>query len=178
VDRELREENGEGGGEMKSHDVLKAVVETIGTKRVASDLRVSSSLVYKWCAEPPSETGDDASGARNPLDRPLQLYESTDDRRPIEWLCTQANGFFVESIATDTDAVDEAYVSHTQRLLSEFSELLRAVADSMAHEGRIDHSESKQIRAKWLSLQSCAEAFVQACERGNFDPEVEHFSKP
>lgn len=132
---------------MESHDVLKAVVETIGTKRVASDLRVSSSLVYKWCAEPPAEPGDDASGARNPLDRLIQLYESTDDRRPIEWLCTQANGFFVESIATDTDAVDEAYVSHTQRLLSEFSELLRAVADSMAHEGRIDHSESKQIRA-------------------------------
>jgi hypothetical protein len=47
----------------------------------------------------------------------------------------------------------------------------------MAHEGRIDYSESTQIRAKWLSLQSCAESFVQACERGNFDPEAEHSSK-
>jgi hypothetical protein len=157
---------------MKSHDVLKAVVETIGTKQVASDLKVSTSLVYKWCAEPPAEPGDDASGARNPLDRLIQLYESTHDRRPIEWLCGQANGFFVLSVETEPEAIDEAYVLHTQRLLAEFSELLRTVADSMAHEGRIDASESAEIRAKWQSLRSCAESFVQACERGNFDPET------
>ena len=83
---------------MKSHDVLKAVIETIGTKQVASDLRVSTSLIYKWCAEPPTEAGDDASGARNPLDRLIQIFESTGDRRPIEWLCVRADGFFVPSI--------------------------------------------------------------------------------
>jgi hypothetical protein len=42
----------------------------------------------------------------------------------------------------------------------------------MAHEGRIDACESTQIRAKWQSLQSCAESFVQACEHGNFDSET------
>jgi hypothetical protein len=157
---------------MKSHDVLKRVVEAIGTKQVASDLKVSTSLVYKWCAEPPAKLGDDASGARNPLDRLIQLYQSTNDRRPIEWLCNQADGFFVLSVETEPETIDEAYVSHTQRLLSEFSELLHTVADSMAHEGRIDAPESTQIRAKWQSLQSCAESFVQACERGNFDREI------
>jgi hypothetical protein len=151
---------------MESHDVLKRVIETIGTKQVASDLKVSTSLVYKWCAEP----GEDASGARNPLDRLIQLHDSTSDRRPIEWLCTQAGGFFVQSVETEPETIDEAYVSHTQRLLAEFSELLRTVAESMAHEGRIDAGESKQIRAKWQSLQSCAESFVKACERGSFDP--------
>ena len=69
------------------------------------------------------------------------------------------------------EAVNETYVTHTQTLLSEFSQLLRTVADSMAHEGRTDAVESERIRAKWQALQSCAEAFMQACERGNFDLE-------
>ena len=64
---------------MKSHEILKTVVESVGVKHVASDLGVSTSLVYKWCARPdPSPTG---SGARNPLDRLVTLFESTGDRR-------------------------------------------------------------------------------------------------
>ena len=38
---------------MKSHEVLKQVIEEVGTKRVAAELKVSNSLVYKWCQEPP-----------------------------------------------------------------------------------------------------------------------------
>ncbi len=37
---------------MKSHEVLKQVIEEVGAKRVAADLKVSNSLVYKWCQEP------------------------------------------------------------------------------------------------------------------------------
>ena len=44
---------------MKSHEVLKRVVESVGTKQVAHDLGVSSSLVYKWCSEPAKELGED-----------------------------------------------------------------------------------------------------------------------
>ena len=77
---------------MKSHEILKTVVESVGVKHVASDLGVSTSLVYKWCARPdPSPTG---SGARNPLDRLVTLFEGAGDRRTIEWLCTQAGGYF------------------------------------------------------------------------------------
>jgi len=155
---------------MESHDVLKAVIEEVGTKEVAFDLKVSTSLVYKWCAEPPTASGDDASGARNPLDRLMQLYESTGDRRPIDWLCTQAGGFFVPQIETEKETINEVYVMHTRKFLSDFSQLLQTVTDSMAHENRIDASESDRIREKWQALQSCAEAFVQACERGSFDP--------
>ena len=52
---------------MKSHEVPRGVVEELGAKQVASDLGVSTSLVYKWCARPAS--GPTGSGARNPLDR-------------------------------------------------------------------------------------------------------------
>lgn len=155
---------------MKSPEVMKAVIEEVGTKEVAADLKVSTSLVYKWCAEPPTESGHETAGARNPMGRLNQLFESTGDRRPIDWLCERAGGFFVPRIETEPDTISKVYVSHTRKLLSEFSQLLQTVTDSMAHEDRIDASESDRIRAKWQALQSCAEAFVQACERGSFNP--------
>jgi hypothetical protein len=155
---------------MRSYEVLKQIIEEVGTKQVASDLRVSSSLVYKWCAEPPEEEGDDASGARNPLDRVMSLIESTGDRRPVEWLCGEVGGFFVETTELE-ETVDATYIKHTQTLLAEFSDLLQILSDSISHEGRIDASEAIEIRRQWRRLQGQGEAFVRACERGHFDPE-------
>ena len=34
---------------MDSHQVLQKAIEKVGAKKVAGDMRVSSSLVYKWC---------------------------------------------------------------------------------------------------------------------------------
>ena len=68
---------------MESHEVLRQAIEPIGAKKAAHELRVSSSLVYKWCEE-------DTSGARNPLDRIKSLIECTGSRTPVEWLCRQA----------------------------------------------------------------------------------------
>ena len=91
---------------MKSYEVLKRVVESVGTKQVAHDLGVSASLVYKWCALPAKELGDDGSGVRNPLDRLIGLVESTGDRSPAEWLCAQVGGCFVEDPDLESVAVD------------------------------------------------------------------------
>ena len=131
---------------MKSHEVLKRVVELVGTKQVAHDLGVSSSLIYKWCAEPASELGENGSGARNPLDRLVSLVESTGDRSAIEWLCTQAGGYFVESAEVEEDALDVKYIRHTQSLLAEFSDLLQVMSEAIENEGRIDAREAGQIR--------------------------------
>lgn len=155
---------------MKSHEVLKSVVERAGAKQVAHDLGVSSSLVYKWCADPPSEPGAEGSGARNPLDRLISMVESTGDRRPIEWLCSRVGGYFVESPSEEDLHVDAEYVKNTQRLLARFSELLQVLSESIASEGRIDEGEAARIRAQWQRLQGRGEAFVQACESGVFDP--------
>ncbi len=155
---------------MKSWEVLKRVVESAGTKRVASDLGVSSSLVYKWCAEPPAEAGDEGSGARNPLDRLVSLVRSTGDRRPIEWLCAQTGGYFGEIADVEEEAFDEEYIKHTQALLVHFSELLQVLSDSIGNEGRIDPGEAAAIRRQWHKLAGRAEAFVRACEEGRFDP--------
>lgn len=71
---------------MKSFELLREVIEEVGAKQVAFDLRVSSSLVYKWCSFPGEQGDMDASGARNPLDRVVQVCESARSRRPVEWL--------------------------------------------------------------------------------------------
>lgn len=156
---------------MKSHEVLRQTIESVGTKQVASDLKVSSSLVYKWCAEPLDDDGErDPSGARNPLDRVIQMCESTGDRRAVEWLCTEVGGYFVESPEVDLSEIPNECIRQTQSLLAKFSTLLQVISESIANEGRIDNDESRQIRTQWHQLQSQGEAFVRACEGGLFDP--------
>jgi hypothetical protein len=155
---------------MKSYAVLKRVVEKVGTKQVAHDLGVSTSLVYKWCSEPASELGEDGSGARNPLDRIVGLVESTGDRSPVEWLCAQVGGCFVEDPDLDSLAVDAEYVRQTQTLLAEFSDLMRVAASSIIDDGRVDADEANSIRDQLRKVQARAEAFVRACEQGVFDP--------
>jgi hypothetical protein len=154
---------------LKSHDVLKRAVENVGAKQVAHDLGVSSSLVYKWCAQPASELGEDGSGARNPLDRLLSLVESTGDRSAVEWLCTQVGGCFVENLDPESTSIDAEYIHETQNLLKEFSDLMRVVAESVIDDGRVDSEEASAMRAQLQRLQSRAEAFVRACEQGLFD---------
>ena len=114
---------------MKSHEMLKVVIEEVGAKQVAYDLKVSSSLVYKWCAEPVGPNDPDRSGARNPLDRVLPLCDSTKDRRPIEWLCREVGGYYVESPDVDVEMIDSECIRHTQSLLSEFSQLLQVIPE-------------------------------------------------
>lgn len=156
---------------MKSHELLKRVVENVGTKQVAHDLRVSSSLVYKWCTEPPAVVGDDGSGARNPLDRILQLLQSTGDRRLLEWLCGEAGGYFADRVHPDSEPMDQRYIDQTRKLLGQFSELLQVMSEAIAHEGRIDRAEAAEIRRQWQRLQGRGEGFVRACEDGVFDPD-------
>lgn len=155
---------------MKSHEVLKKVVEGVGAKQVAYEMRVSTSLVYKWCQQPGETSDSEASGARNPLDRILQLVRSSGEPGPIIWLCEQAGGHFVEEPEVPDEEIDTAYIQHTQALLEKFSQLLQVISDSIANEGRIDDEESKEIRERWSELQRHTETFVRGCEKGIFDP--------
>ena len=155
---------------MKSHEVLKRVVELVGTKQVAHDLGVSTSLIYKWCAEPASELGEDGSGARNPLDRLVSLVESTGDRSAIEWLCARVGGYFVQNSDLEPVAIDAEYMRETQLLLEEFSHLMRVVAESVVDDGRVDRDEASALRDQLCRFQARAEAFVRACEQGVFAP--------
>ena len=154
---------------MESYEVLRKAVEEVGAKGVAGDMKVSPSLVYKWCQPPTEEDGEEASGARNPLDRVQALLESTGDSDLIGWICQRAGGFFVRNPEASAGRIDAEYIGHTQRIIEDFSNLLRAVSDAIADDGQVDSKEAMRIRDEWRKLKQYGEAFVCACERGLFD---------
>lgn len=140
---------------MKSHEVIKETVDALGAKKVAAELGVSLSLLYKW-SEPTDE-----SGAANPLDRVAQLSLITKDPRCVMWLCQQMDGVYVKNPGTLGGKLD--VLRETQRLLKEFSDVLMAVSTAW-EDAKVNAAEAEKIRAEWDELKSIAETFVLACE--------------
>ena len=152
---------------MDSHEVLREAMAEIGVKAVAAKIGLSSSMLYKWCE---SSGGDEeASGARNPLDRLVELVQITGRNELIGWTCEQAGGFFVRNpeIVPD-DRIDAAVFERTQTMIKEFSDLLAEVSKSLENDQGIDRDEATRIRREWEQLKSMAEGFVTACELGTF----------
>lgn len=146
---------------MKSHELLREVFQTHNPKQIAEEMGVSVSMVYKW-AEPP----DQGSGATNPLDRIASLVNSTRDARILEWICSQANGFFIKNPKI-TGLRSYAVVPATNQVVQEFAEMLSVIA-SAAVDNNITSTEAERIRSRWEDLKSVTEGFVRGCEEGNF----------
>jgi hypothetical protein len=147
---------------MESHEVLRRALRKTTPKAVAADLGVSLSLVYKWAEKPT----DDGSGSKNPLDRLLQIIELSGDTGIVEWLCRKQGGHFVKDPDVSGEQVGHVLPA-TQEIIGHFSDLLNQISDAA-----VDHSvtrdEASEIRQTWDKLKSYAEAFVRACENGNF----------
>lgn len=153
---------------MKSWDVLREAIETVGVKSVAARLGISTALVYKWCQESP-EDDPESSGARNPLDRLLAVYQLTKDARVVNWLCQEAGGFFVANAACQPGPAEQHLLGTTQRMVNDFSHLLAEVSRSIANDGIISPREADAIRESWEKLKTQTECFVVACERGMYE---------
>src|SRR5262245_5170320 len=97
----------------ESHEVLREAAERVGVKLLASQLRVSTALVYKWCEEAVADDPD-ASGTRNPLDRLRQIVQLTKDIGVVMWLCHQAGGFFVNNPADSAQNIDQDLLESTR----------------------------------------------------------------
>jgi hypothetical protein len=150
---------------MDSYEVLKKSFSDLGVKSVASDLGLSTSLIYKWCQ--PSDTAD-ASGADNPLDRLTKIVEITGDTGPVTWLCEKAGGYYVPNVpAENMDTIPLLHM--TRRIVREFSALLDVLTESIENDGAIDLGEAASIRCEWEKLKSSAESFVSVCEAGGYD---------
>ena len=148
---------------MKSHTLLKLIFKTVSAKEIARAMSLSISTVYKW-AEPRKR--DSASGIRNPLDRVALIYKITGDKRVINWICSEADGYFIKNPKTEAGKKDRL-VPATTRVVSQFAELLGVVAHA-AGDNRITREESERIRQTWETLKSTTEGFVCRCEEGNF----------
>ncbi|NOZ69827.1 MAG: hypothetical protein GXP46_11435 [Deferribacteres bacterium] len=153
-----------------SYQVLKSVIEKVGAKMVAAELNVSPTLVYKWCEEVAElPDGSKTSGAPNPLDRIIRIYEVTEDERIINWLCQSAGGFFVKNIHSDKSDINIDVFQNIQRFVKEFSDTLDAIVQSYNDDKKISESDARKIRKEWEDLKRMGEAFVVACEAGTFN---------
>lgn len=150
---------------MRSHEVLKRAADNVGVKFLASELRLSQALIYKWCQEWQPDDPD-AGGARNPLDRLAEIVRVTGDRNVVNWLCHEAGGFFVPNPSEPSASVGTELLVNTQRLVREFSQLLLTVTKSIEDDGEIDSKEAVRIRDEWELFKQTVEAFTVASERG------------
>ena len=155
---------------MKSHEVLKKAIDQVGAKTIAADLNLSSALIYKWCQECSKEDNDPTmSGAVNPLDRIMEIYEKTKDVELINWVCRMANGYFVQNALVDEHTYDARIFKNTQKLIKQFSDTLEKISDSFDNDNKINAKEAESIRKEWEELKSIGEGFVYACELGKFN---------
>jgi len=150
---------------MHSHEILREVFQRCSPKRVASELGLSLSMIYKW-AEPPDHAA--GSGSTNPLDRLDGLYQCTKDTRLIQWLCQRAGGFFILNPKTKNPH-PEFLMPATNEIVQEFADLL-SVISAAAADNQITEAEATKIRERWEELKSVTENFVACCEKGNFRP--------
>ncbi len=146
---------------MKSHELLREVIQEGNAKQIAEDVGLSISMIYKWA----ESSGDGQSGTQNPLDRVGALVKSTGRTEIAQWVCEQAGGYFVKNAAEKT--APRALLEATHQIVQEVAEVL-SVVSSAAIDSRISDAEAKAIRRRWERLKSLTEGFVRACENGDF----------
>lgn len=149
---------------MESHEVMKEVLKKTSAKQIAAEMQLSLSLIYKWAELPVDDSG---SGTGSPLDRVGQLIRITKDTRLAQWVCEQADGFYIRN--PTRLPTDQALIPLTNDIVQEFADMLAAIAISSA-DSVITQDEAKKIRARWEELKTVTEGFVRAAESGNFGP--------
>jgi hypothetical protein len=149
---------------MHSHEVIREVLKTTSAKQIAAEMGLSLSLIYKW-----SDPGEpDSAGASSPLDRVGQLIRITQDTRIAQWVCEQADGFYIRNPHNLTPTT--TLMPATNDIVQEFADMLATIAHASA-DNAISKEEAKTIRRRWEELKSVTEGFVKAAESGTFGPQ-------
>ena len=151
---------------MHSHEVMKEVLRKTSAKQIAAEMNLSLSLIYKW-AEPPEDDSGVGSGTSNPLERVGQLIRASGDTRVAQWVCEQANGFFIRNPPNLPHP--HTLIPATNDIVQEFADMLATIAQASA-DNAISRDEAKTIRRRWEELKSVTEGFVKAAESGNYGP--------
>ena len=148
---------------MHSHEVMREVLRKTSAKQIAAEMNLSLSLIYKW-AEPPEDGA--GSGASSPLDRVGHLVRITGDARVAQWVCEQADGFYIRN---PHNLPPTGVMPATNDIVQEFADMLATIAHASA-DNMISKEEAKTIRRRWEELKTVTEGFVKAAESGNFGP--------
>ncbi|MFA5266186.1 MAG: hypothetical protein WC378_20375 [Opitutaceae bacterium] len=147
---------------MEPHEVMRDVLKETPAKRIAAEMGLSLSLVYKW-AEPPTE--ESGSGASSPLGRVGQLIRISQHHHIVQWVCEQAGGFYISNAKIMKTGGN--LIPMTNDIVKEFADMLATIAQA-AGDNTITAEEARKIRQRWEDLKSVTEGFVHAAERGDF----------
>jgi hypothetical protein len=147
---------------MHAHEVMKEVLKKTSAKQIAAEMALSLSLIYKWAESPEDQS---ASGANSPLERVGQLLRITQDTQIAQWVCEQANGFFIRN--PEHLPAGQPLIPITNDIVQEFADMLATIATSSA-DSVITPDEARNIRRRWEELKSVTEGFVTAAETGSF----------
>jgi hypothetical protein len=147
---------------MHSHEVMKEVLKKTSAKQIAADMNLSLSLIYKWAERPEDESG---SGANSPLDRVGQLLRTTHDTRIAQWVCEQADGFYIRN--PHNLSPTQMLIPATNDIVQEFADMLATIAGASS-DNVISKDEARTIRRRWEELKSVTEGFVRAAESGTY----------
>ncbi|MEO6246349.1 MAG: phage regulatory CII family protein [Opitutaceae bacterium] len=150
---------------MHSHEVMREVLKQTSAKQIAAEMSLSLSLIYKWAEPPEDESG---SGASSPLERVGHLIRITSDTRVAQWVCEQADGFFIRN---PHNLPPTGVIPATNDIVQEFADMLATIARASA-DNTITKDEAKTIRRRWEELKSVTEGFVKAAEKGTFGPVI------
>ena len=153
----------------KSYLVLRDAIHKAGVKKVADELQVSPSLIYKWCQAAENPDHWLSSGTKNPLDRIGRIYHVTEDDAIIHWVCQLADGYYVPNPTASQARADARVINNIHKIIKKFSETLDAISRSYDDDKKISLQEAKTIRSEWEELKSTGEAFVRASELGKFN---------
>ena len=145
---------------MKSHELIRLVIQKYGVKQLAAELKLSRPLLYKWM-EP---HGGTESGLPNPVDRIVQLYLITRDVRLVQWLCAQAGGFFVANPPVKPLRAAKDLLPVESIVMAEQATLLATLAKVLGH--RVSSAEARSLRSQWEQCKSDMERLMASCERG------------
>jgi len=171
--KELEQVQAQNQSEMSrvfadTHRVLKQAVDRAGPKRVARALDISLSLVYKWTQPARTKENPAASGARNPLDKLLAIFELSQDLELIHFICQVARGYYTPNPVPEGNSRVN-FVSETVSALNDFADLLQFAEKSLTNDGSIDDLEAQRLRQQWNRLKGRLEHFVTSCEEGHYN---------
>jgi hypothetical protein len=144
---------------MKSHELLRQVFKKHGCKRLAQELGLSLSLIHQWSRP----CGGDESGTSNPLDRVVTMLRLTGDLGPLQWLCGQANGYFVPNPVVKR-SLSAKLLPATGGVLRELGDMQSALAAVLKH-SKLTQAEAALLRQAWEKLKPVMERYVSDCER-------------
>lgn len=145
---------------MHSHEVMKEVLKTTSAKQIAAEMNLSLSLIYKW-----AEAADEPGGGTGPLDRVGQLIRISGDTRIAQWVCEQADGFYIRN--PHNLPPTGGMIPVTNDIVQEFADMLATIATAAA-DNAISADEARKIRRRWEELKSVTEGFVKAAESGTY----------